>query len=1065
MADKPIVTNSGDLRSISPAEFFEKNRHLLGFDNPIKALLTSVKEAVDNSLTYDMPFVLRENGRTKIAKIGSFIDGVVKSNRGQVEILRNGELEKLKVEGVYAPAFDSNGKLDFRKVSAIFRHKVNSDIFRVRLESGRYVDLTAYHSVFTLKEGKVIAIPTNEVKEGTHLIVPRRSWGSGALREINLIEELLRLPAEETTRINLYGVSRIFSKYIINELKKLLPKEKYYRIQDFKRLSYLPINMLRLLPLDIDLLSDSKIGTSLCRYKIPAIITVNHELAELFGLYVSEGSTLKSLSRVCFSFGSHERDLIAYSADLFEKVFSFKPKIIKAHATAVNVKANCSILGFVLKKIFKVGDNARTKRIPEFVFDFPVALQQSFLMGYLAGDGYPSKELFELLRDGLYLDQLEKEKITLATASPALFVDLQYLLSLLGLAYSCGSSEQESREINNVKTIFSKSYQIYIYSKRDKSQINKLPIKDVLSGIYEPKLKYAMRENNQTAIYAETLNGLSSKQAMLYKGVTEFLESDLGLLKVTSVEKINYDKEWVYDISVPDCENFVAGVGAILCHNSLDACEGKKILPDIFIQIQKLGETRYKMIVEDNGPGIPKEHVAKAFGKLLYGSKFQTFGGKQGRGQQGIGISASVMYGQLTTGKPARIITKTKDMKQALVQELKIDVKTNEPQIITETMIDWKNEHGTRVEIELEAKYMEKKASVVEYVTQTAVVNPHAKIIFIDPEGQKTVFDRVVDKLPKEPEFIKPHPYGVELGVLLRMLKETSSRALKSFLTTEFDKVGATTADEILKVTGIDPKFMPKLLSVEQADKLIKAMHGAKIMSPTTTCLSPIEDVNLKKALEAEYDLEFAFAVTRPPSVYRGNPFLIEVAIGYGGELTADQPVKLIRFANRVPLLYQQGACALTKAITSVDWKNYGLQQSGQNMPNGPAIILVHMASVWAPFTSESKEAVAHYPEIIKEAKLALQEAGRQLQLYVGKKQKKQLAVRKADMFKLYAIELSEALSALTEKPKEPIHKQLNKLTEEMLKLGAIEEEEAKAAEEKTKPKRKLGAFKGVEEE
>ena len=499
--------------------------------------------------------------------------------------------------------------------------------------------------------------------------------------------------------------------------------------------------------------------------------------------------------------------------------------------------------------------------------------------------------------------------------------------------------------------------------------------------------------------------------------------------------------------------------------NSLDACESHKILPDIFVQIQKVNETRFKMIVEDNGPGIPKEHVARAFGKLLYGSKFQTFGGKQGRGQQGIGISASVMYGQLTTGKPARIITKTKGMKQALVQELKIDIKTNEPQIITEAYIDWNKEHGTRVEIELEAKYMEKKASVVEYVKQTAVVNPHAKIIFIDPESQKTVFDRVVTQLPKEAEFIKPHPYGVELGVLLRMLKETSTRALKSFLTTEFDKVGSTTADEILKVSALDPKIMPKLLSVEQSDKLIKAMHGAKIMAPTTSCLSPIGAENLKKALDAEYDLEFSYAVTRPASVYRGNPFLIEVAIGYGGELLKEEAVKLIRFANRVPLLYQQGACALTKAITAVDWKNYGLQQSGQNVPNGPAIILVHMASVWAPFTSESKEAIAHYEEIIKETKLALQEAGRQLQLFVGKKEKKQLAAKKADMFKLYSIELAEAVSTLTGAKKEDIHKKLVKLTDEMLQMGAIEDEEAAIAEEKKKPKRKLGAFKGGEDE
>jgi len=495
--------------------------------------------------------------------------------------------------------------------------------------------------------------------------------------------------------------------------------------------------------------------------------------------------------------------------------------------------------------------------------------------------------------------------------------------------------------------------------------------------------------------------------------------------------------------------------------NSLDACEDANTLPEIFVQIQELGPTRFKMIVEDNGPGIVKDKVAPVFGKLLYGSKFQTFGGKQGRGQQGIGISAAVLYGQLTTGKPVRIISKTKPKEQATVIELKINIKTNDPEIVSQTTIDWPKERGTRVELELEAKYAEKKASVLEYIKETAVVNPHATIIFVDPQGQKLEFKRVTDILPKKSEKVKPHPHGIELGILLRMLKETNTRALKSFLTEEFDKVGAGTADEILRTAGLDPKIGPKFLTVEQADKLIKTMHGTKIMAPSTSSLSPIGADFLKKSLEAEYDLEFACSVTRPPAVYRGYSFIIEAAVGYGGELSKEEAVKLIRFANRVPLLYQQGACGLTKAVTQVDWKNYGLQQSGQNLPVGSAIILLHIASVWVPFTSESKDAVNPYPEITKEAKLALQECGRQLGLYVGRKQKKQIAAKKADMFKLYGIELAEALSSLTEKDQDKIQKELNKLTEEMLKLGAIEEEEAKETEEKAKPKRKLGAFKG----
>lgn len=496
--------------------------------------------------------------------------------------------------------------------------------------------------------------------------------------------------------------------------------------------------------------------------------------------------------------------------------------------------------------------------------------------------------------------------------------------------------------------------------------------------------------------------------------------------------------------------------------NSLDACEKGKILPEIFIQIKKLGDTRFKVIVEDNGTGIPKEHIGGAFGTLLYGSKFRAFGGVQARGQQGIGASAAVLYGQLTTGKPARIISKTKKDTQANVLELKIDVKTNKPDIISQTTINWEKQCGTRVELELEAKYAEKKASVIEYVKETAIVNPHATIIYIDPDGQKFEFKRVTEELPKEPEEIKPHPHGVELGLLLRMLKETSARTLKSFLTSEFDKVGSNTADEILKTANLDAKIGPKFLSVEQADRLIKAMHGAKVMSPTTSCLVPIGAELLKKSLEAEYNAEFIHAVTRAPSVYRGNPFLIEAAIMLSPDLPSDQNIKLFRFANRVPLLYQQGACALTEAVCSVDWKNYGLQQSGKNLPIGPAIVLIHIASVWAPFTSESKEAIAHYPEIIKEAKLALQEIGRALQFYLGKKKKVELAKLRTNIYKSYSEELASSLAALLDQPKEPLIKKVVAIVESM-SATIKEEKEEKEVEKPKEIKRKIGAFR-VEE-
>ncbi len=498
--------------------------------------------------------------------------------------------------------------------------------------------------------------------------------------------------------------------------------------------------------------------------------------------------------------------------------------------------------------------------------------------------------------------------------------------------------------------------------------------------------------------------------------------------------------------------------------NSLDASEGANILPEVFVQLEKIRDGRYKMIVEDNGPGITKKHLTKAFGKLLYGSKFQTIGGKQARGQQGIGISAVILYGQLTTGKPTILISKTKKEKKAHKYILHIDVKKNEPEIVNSEQLDWDREHGIRVEVQLEGKYVETKQSVLEYIKETAVVNPHAKITYVDPEGQKLEFPRVTDKLPVKAKEIKPHPQGMALGILKRMLKHTSARSVKSFLTREFDKVGSGTADEMLKIAEIDKNILPRLLTPEQEEALLEGMQEAKVMKPSLDCLSPIGSDLLTKSLKSEYDIEFAHSITRSPTVYLGRPFQIEIAIGYGGELDKEGPVKLVRFANKVPLLYQEGACAITKSVKKMRWKSYGLQQSSGNMPIGPAVIVVHMASVWVPFTSEGKEAISDFPEIKKEVKLALQECARKLQVYVRRKQRAGVEEEKRKKFKGYSAELASAVAKLItkdsfkandkviDKKSKDLVKNLLKIAETMYSTGKeleeVEVEEAKAEAE-----------------
>ncbi|MEM4267460.1 MAG: DNA topoisomerase VI subunit B [Candidatus Woesearchaeota archaeon] len=465
--------------------------------------------------------------------------------------------------------------------------------------------------------------------------------------------------------------------------------------------------------------------------------------------------------------------------------------------------------------------------------------------------------------------------------------------------------------------------------------------------------------------------------------------------------------------------------------NSLDACEEARILPEVSVEIIDMQNDRYRVIVEDNGPGIVKQQIPKIFAKLLYGSKFHTL--RMSRGQQGIGISASVMYGQLTTGRPAKILSKIGPAEPAHYYELLIDTKKNAPVIVKEETKAWAKEHGTRVEIDIEASYQGGSQSVDQYLKETAIINPHVTIIYTNPKAQQIIFPRATSELPKLPQAVKPHPYGVELGVLIRMLQETESRTLQSFLTTEFSRVGSGTAKEICATAALLPNTAPKSISVQQAEKFYNAIQKTKIIAPSADSITPIGTELIEKGLKKEINAEFYCSVSRPPAVYRGNPFVIEAGIAYGGEQDKEGSVNLLRFANRVPLLYQQGACAFYKSVVTTNWKAYGLQQSNGNLPIGPCTIMIHIGSVWVPFTSESKEAIAHYPEIIKETKLALQECGRLLGGYVRKKARVGEELKKRSYIEKYIPHVSIALCeimGLSEREGEKINLALKEILE-----------------------------------
>jgi DNA topoisomerase VI subunit B len=471
--------------------------------------------------------------------------------------------------------------------------------------------------------------------------------------------------------------------------------------------------------------------------------------------------------------------------------------------------------------------------------------------------------------------------------------------------------------------------------------------------------------------------------------------------------------------------------------NALDACEEGGILPDLRISIEPVKgyADRYIVSVRDNGPGIVAKQIPNIFGKLLYGSKFHRL--KMARGQQGIGISAAGMYGQMTTGKPVRILSRPGDGKPAHYFEIALDTSKNEPVVLKEEKgVAFDNGKGTEVSIELTCAFQRGRTSVDEYLLQTAIANPHARIVYKAPEEPEAVFERATKEFPKQAREIKPHPKGIELGMLIKMAKDTKARQLSSFLQHDFSRVSSRVAQGICAAAKLPPNSRPSRIAHQEAEAVYNAIQAVKIMNPPTDCLAPIGEAAIVAGLQKQVKAEYFTATTRPPSVYRGNPFQIEVGIAYGGELPQDELARVLRFANRVPLLYQPGACAVTEAVMDTSWRNYKISQSRGALPNAPMVIMVHMASVWVPFTSEAKEAVAHYPEILKELKLAIQESGRKLLIHVNAQAREHHEAERRSIFERYINEVVAACGDMARLNRDELGKNLRRMAKKATGLA-----------------------------
>ena len=483
-----------------------------------------------------------------------------------------------------------------------------------------------------------------------------------------------------------------------------------------------------------------------------------------------------------------------------------------------------------------------------------------------------------------------------------------------------------------------------------------------------------------------------------------------------------------------------------LITNSFDACEEAGILPDIDIELKRVDKEHYILRHKDNGPGIPEDYVMQVYCMMFAGSKFRNI---QSRGQQGLGCSGCVLLSQMTTGKPAKVISCYKDGDEikGVKMKFQMDVKNNRGILMERE--DYSAAESTGVCIELQFKevsYSLAEQGAFEYIRRTMIANPHARITFRDPSGHKYIFQRAANIVPVQPKEVLPHPKGVSADDLMGMAKNTDSRRYKSMLTSSLSRMSAKRVDEIAEMTHIDMNKRPKAMTFEEAEEIVKCFKKMKFMAPPTDGLIPIGSEQIEKGMKQILKPEFVTTITRKPVTYAGGvSFIIEAGLAYGGNagrvVNEKRKSEIMRFANRVPLTFDAGSCAITEALKSIDWKRYGIK----DIDNTPITLFVNIISTQVPYLSTGKQSVSPEPEIVHEIRQATMKLARQLQKHLRAKRAAQEKEKRSKVFEEYVPVIIEEAAALGETGVPEYNEVLAKVTKRALAeiLGEkVEEEE-----------------------
>ena len=470
-----------------------------------------------------------------------------------------------------------------------------------------------------------------------------------------------------------------------------------------------------------------------------------------------------------------------------------------------------------------------------------------------------------------------------------------------------------------------------------------------------------------------------------------------------------------------------------LITNSFDACEESGILPNIDIELTRVEKEHYILKHKDNGPGIPENYVMQVYCMMFAGSKFRNI---QSRGQQGLGCSGCVLLSQMTTGKPARVIScyKENDEVKGVKMKFQMDVENNRG-ILMEREDYEADETGVCIELQFkEVSYSLAEQGAFEYIRRTMIGNPHAKITFKDPSGHKYIFKRAADVVPVQPKEVLPHPKGVSADDLMTMAQNSDSRRYKSMLTSSLSRVSTKRVDEISEMTGIDMNKRPKDMTFQEAEQIVECFKKMKFMAPPANGLIPIGSEQIEKGMKQILEPEFVTTITRKPVTYQGGiSFIIEAGLAYGGNagriVNEQRKSEIMRFANRVPLTFDAGSCAITEALKSIDWKRYGLK----DLDNTPLSLFVNIISTQVPYLSTGKQSVSPEPEIVQEIRQTTMKLARKLQKHLRAKKAAKEKEKRSKVFEEYVPVIIEEAAKLGETGIPEYNEVLTKVTKRSL--------------------------------